>query len=65
MRAMVIDKYRKIDMRMAEVPMPEINEYEVDSDHAKKPPQVLYLRRFLVRVHTIAIITGASSLSAI
>ncbi|SYX82132.1 NADP-dependent oxidoreductase [Paenibacillus alvei] len=29
MRAMVIDKYGKIPMRMAEVPMPEINEYEV------------------------------------
>ncbi|MCY9533153.1 alcohol dehydrogenase [Paenibacillus sp. cl6col] len=29
MRAMVIDKYGKTPMRMAEVPMPEINEYEV------------------------------------
>ncbi|GAV14419.1 hypothetical protein PBN151_4381 [Paenibacillus sp. NAIST15-1] len=36
MRAMVIDKYGKIPMRMAEVPMPEINEYEIDSDYAKK-----------------------------
>ncbi|MEN1938579.1 NADP-dependent oxidoreductase [Paenibacillus sp. 102] len=29
MRAMVIDKYGKVPMRMAEMPIPEINEYEV------------------------------------
>lgn len=29
MKAMIIDKYGKVPMRMAEVPSPEINEYEV------------------------------------
>ncbi|MCC2377262.1 NADP-dependent oxidoreductase [Bacillus wiedmannii] len=29
MKAMIIDKYGKVPMRMAEVPTPEINEYEV------------------------------------
>ncbi|MGE1010270.1 NADP-dependent oxidoreductase [Bacillus cereus] len=29
MKAMIIDKYGKVPMRMAEVPIPEINEYEV------------------------------------
>ncbi|WP_259415990.1 NADP-dependent oxidoreductase [Bacillus toyonensis] len=29
MKAMIIDKYGKVPMRMAEVPAPEINEYEV------------------------------------
>ncbi|WP_377864907.1 NADP-dependent oxidoreductase [Bacillus sp. R86525] len=29
MRAMVIDKYGKVPMRMTEIPIPEINEYEV------------------------------------
>lgn len=29
MRAMVIDKYGKVPMRMTEMPTPEINEYEV------------------------------------
>ncbi|PTB91195.1 NADP-dependent oxidoreductase, partial [Marinobacter sp. B9-2] len=29
MRAMVIDQYGKAPMRLAEVPTPEINEYEV------------------------------------
>ncbi|MBL2346381.1 NADP-dependent oxidoreductase, partial [Klebsiella pneumoniae] len=29
MKAMIIDRYGKVPMRMAEVPTPEINEYEV------------------------------------
>ena len=29
MKAMIIDKYGKVPMRMAEVPIPEINEHEV------------------------------------
>lgn len=29
MKAMIIDKYGKVPMRMAKVPIPEINEYEV------------------------------------
>ena len=29
MKAMIIDKYGKVPMRMAEVPTPEINQHEV------------------------------------
>ena len=42
MKAMIIDRYGKVPMRMAEVPTPEINEYEVLAEiHAASITQLI------------------------